>query len=218
MRVPVLLTVLAAGLVAGLAGGAARAEGERAGDFDYYVLALSWTPTWCALEGDARASDQCDPGQGFGFTLHGLWPQYEDGWPSYCPTAERPPSRSMTAAEADIYGSSGLAWHQWRKHGVCTGLSAEDYYRLARLAYDSVERPALLRSVIRDVRLPASVIEEAVLEVNPDLGPDMVTVTCDHGRIAELRICLTRDLEPRDCGADVVRDCRQDDALLSPIR
>ncbi|MGR3711266.1 MAG: ribonuclease T2 family protein, partial [Alterinioella nitratireducens] len=65
-----------------LIAGAARAEGERAGAFDYYVLALSWTPTWCAIEGDGRGSPQCDPGQGFGFTLHGLWPQYEEGWPS----------------------------------------------------------------------------------------------------------------------------------------
>ena len=38
----------------------APAEGELAGDFDYYVLALSWSPTWCALEGEARNSPQCD--------------------------------------------------------------------------------------------------------------------------------------------------------------
>ena len=56
--------------------GMASAEGERSGEFDYYVLALSWTPNWFALEGDARASEQCEPGQGHGFTLHGLWPQY----------------------------------------------------------------------------------------------------------------------------------------------
>ena len=102
----------------------AWAEGERAGDFDYYVLALSWTPSWCALEGDERNSPQCDPGQGYGFTLHGLWPQYEEGWPSFCPTSERPATRGETGAMVDIMGSSGLAWHQWRKHGTCTGLSA----------------------------------------------------------------------------------------------
>jgi len=27
------------------------ASEARAGDFDYYVLALSWSPTWCALGG-----------------------------------------------------------------------------------------------------------------------------------------------------------------------
>ncbi|MEM7641194.1 MAG: ribonuclease T2 [Pseudomonadota bacterium] len=196
----------------------ATAEGERAGEFDYYVLALSWTPTWCALEGDGRGSDQCDPGRGFGFTLHGLWPQYETGWPSYCPTAQRPATRGQTAAMADIMGSSGLAWHQWKKHGSCSGLSAAAYFAVSRAAYGAVERPASIRDVGREVTLPAQVVEEAFLDVNPDLAPDGLTVTCRQGRVQEVRICLTKDLSPRDCGADVVRDCQLDDALLSPVR
>ncbi|MEM7724449.1 MAG: ribonuclease T2 [Pseudomonadota bacterium] len=200
------------------AAGTAMAEGERAGEFDYYVLALSWTPSWCAIEGDARGSAQCDPGLGFGFTLHGLWPQYEDGWPSYCPTVERNPSRAMTRDQAPLFGTSGLAWHQWNKHGTCTGLSAQDYYRLSQVAYGSVTRPDLLRRLDREVRLPAEVIEDAFLEENPDLTDDMLTVTCRGGRIQEVRICLTRDLEPRTCAADVRRDCSLTDALFSPMR
>jgi len=35
---------------------ALRADGEKAGVFDYYVLSLSWSPTWCAIEGDQRIS------------------------------------------------------------------------------------------------------------------------------------------------------------------
>lgn len=205
-------------LAATALAGAALAEGERAGDFDYYVLSLSWTPTWCAIEGDDRGSPQCDPGQGYGFTLHGLWPQYDQGWPSFCPTSERQPSRRMTGEMVDIMGSSGLAWHQWRKHGVCSGLSASDYYALSRHAYEAVNRPELLRQLDREVRLPADVIEEAFLESNPDFQPDMVTVTCRAERVQEVRICLTRDLEPRVCGSDVVRDCRMQDAIFSPMR
>jgi ribonuclease T2 len=201
-----------------LGAAAARAEGDRAGAFDYYVLALSWTPTWCALEGDARGSPQCDAGRGFGFTLHGLWPQYEAGWPSFCTTEARAPTRAMTGAMADIMGSSGLAWHQWRKHGVCSGLSAEDYFALSRLAYERVARTALLRRVESDLRLPARVIEEAFLEENPGLAPDMLTVTCRDGRVQEVRLCLTRALEPRVCAADVVRDCTAEAALFSPMR
>lgn len=198
--------------------GMAAADGERSGDFDYYVLALSWTPNWCALEGDARASEQCQAGQGHGFTLHGLWPQYENGWPSFCPTTARPPSRAMTAEMADIMGSGGLAWHQWRKHGVCSGLSAVDYFRLSRLAYRRVTRPEVLRRLDRTVRLPASVVEEAFLEVNPDLSPEMLTVTCRAGHVQEVRICLTRELEPRACAPDIARDCSLRDAIFAPMR
>lgn len=199
-------------------GTAAWAEGERAGAFDYYVLSLSWTPSWCALEGDGRAAPQCDLGQGHGFTLHGLWPQYDRGWPSFCPTAARAPSHAMTDEMADIMGSSGLAWHQWRKHGSCTGLSAEDYYSLSRRAYEAIDRPDLLRRLDRAVRLPAEVIEEAFLEENPALADEMMTVTCRSGHVQEVRICLTRDLEPRACGADVARDCTLSDALFPPMR
>ena len=111
---------------------------DRAGDFDYYVMSLSWSANWCALEGDARNSPQCDQSAEFGWILHGLWPQYERGYPANCTTNTRPPSRSDTAAMADIMGTSGLAWHQWRKHGVCSGLSSDEYYALSREAYARV--------------------------------------------------------------------------------
>lgn len=196
----------------------AWAEGERAGEFDYYVMALSWSPTWCALEGDARQSPQCAADAEFGWVLHGLWPQYHRGWPSFCPTSERNPSRSMTAEMADIMGTSGLAWYQWNKHGVCSGLSASEYYALARDAYGTIVRPDVFRRLDTAVRLPASVVEEAFLKDNPQLEPDMITITCRQGRIQEARICLSKSLEPVPCGQDVVRDCTATDALFDPIR
>ncbi len=195
--------------------GLAKADGERAGDFDYYVLSLSWSPTFCALEGEARNNPQCD--RPLGWVLHGLWPQYENGWPSYCRTPHREATRSETAAMVDIMGSSGSAWHQWKKHGRCSGLSAPEYFDAARAAYEAVVRPEVLRKLDRPVRVPASVIEDAFLEANPDLDPDMVTITCRSARVQEARLCLTKDLQPRDCGSDVVRDCTMSRALLDPI-
>ena len=190
-----------------------RAEGERAGAFDYYVLSLSWSPSWC----DGRTEGpQC--GRSLGWILHGLWPQFERGWPSYCPTREWNPSRRETSAMADIMGSSGNAWHQWKKHGVCTGLSSDDFYALSREAYGRITRPALLRRLTDDVRLPASVIEDAFLAENPALNADMITITCKQGYIEEVRLCLSRDLEPVPCGRDVIRDCTAKDALFDPIR
>ncbi|QYX57933.1 ribonuclease T2 [Roseovarius sp. SCSIO 43702] len=196
---------------------AAFADGDRAGEFDYYILSLSWSPTWCALEGDARGSPQCRAGADHGWVLHGLWPQYHRGWPSHCPTAERPPSRAMTDAMADIMGTSGLAWYQWKKHGTCSGLSASAYYALSRDAYDRIARPPVFRKLTDPVRLPARVVEEAFLKANPGLTRDMITVTCRADRIQEVRICLSRDLGPVPCGRDAIIDCRMTDALMAPI-
>lgn len=194
------------------------ADGEKAGKFDYYVLSLSWSPNWCALTGDAQGSDQCAPQHDHGWIMHGLWPQFHRGFPSYCPTIERAPSRGMTADMADIMGTSGLAWHQWKKHGTCSGLSASDYYALSRRAYEQVRRPEVFRKLDHTVKLPASVVEDAFLKANPDWEPDMVTITCKDSHIQEARLCLSRDLKPVPCGQDVVRDCRMKDAVFTPVR
>jgi ribonuclease T2 len=45
-----------------------------------------------------------------------------------------------------------------------------------------------------------------------------VTITCKSGHIQEARLCLTKELEPRKCGADVIRDCSMNNALFEPIR
>ena len=205
-------------LTALLAGGPVWAEGESSGDFDYYVMALSWSANWCALEGDGRGDPQCDAGRGLTFTLHGLWPQYEDGWPSFCRTGERDPSRGQTADMADIMGGAGLAFYEWKKHGRCSGLSAADYFALSREAYASIVIPPVFADLDRDVELPASVVEEAFLEANRGLARDQITITCKEGKIQEARICLTQDLEPRRCGADVIRDCRLQDAVMEAVR
>lgn len=199
---------------------AVPAAAERYRDaFDYYVLALSWNASWCEAEGDRRGAAQCDPAHEHGWLLHGLWPQYDrGGWPEFCRTPERDPSRSMTAGMEDIMGSGGSAWHQWKKHGRCAGLSAADYYARARTAYGSVERPGLLRELGKDVSIRADVVEEAFLEANPDLAPEDVVVTCRNGRIAEVRVCLTPELAPRACGPDVARRACSRSARLPAIR
>ncbi len=118
---------------------------------------------------------------------------------------------------ADIMGTSGLAWYQWKKHGRCAGLSSNEYFETARAAYDNLARPAVFRNLPRELHLPPSVIEAAFLELNEGITPDGLTVTCKAGMIQEVRICLTKDLDPRICGADVIRDC-QYATDMAPIR
>tara|TARA_R110002050_G_scaffold126386_1_gene247130 strand:+ start:77 stop:451 length:375 start_codon:yes stop_codon:yes gene_type:complete len=124
----------------------------------------------------------------------------------------------MTAEMADIMGTPGLAWHQWKKHGSCTGLSATDYYATSRAAYGVIKRPVVFRKLTNDITVPASVVEAAFLKDNPALSANGVTVTCKSGYIQEVRICLSKTLDPVPCGRDVIKDCTLDDALFTPIR
>ncbi|SEO17862.1 ribonuclease T2 [Salinihabitans flavidus] len=213
---PVILFLC--GLILALPAATARADGEPAGVFDYYLLSLSWSPNWCALDGDARGAAPCETGGGHGWVLHGLWPQYHRGWPAFCPTATPNPPRALTRSMADIMGTPGLAWYQWKKHGRCSGLAAEDYFALSRRAYDSIARPPMFRTLTDPVRLPASVVEEAFLRANPSLTEEMITITCRDGHIQEARICLSKDLAPVPCGRDVSRDCAARNAHFKPLR
>lgn len=200
-----------------LVAGAAQAQ-DRAGDFTHYVLALSWNASWCALEGEARGAGQCDERHDLGWTLHGLWPQREDGWPENCRTRRDDPSRAQSAAMADIMGSGGLAWYQWKKHGRCADLPATEYFALAREAFHAIEQPEVLERLKRTVRIDPDVVEEAFLEANPQLSADELAVTCRDGMLQEVRVCLTPDLEPRACTPQVERGCRSDSVELPPIR
>ena len=196
----------------------ALAQDNRAGAFDYYLLALSWSPSWCALTGDDRGDPQCGAGLGLTFTVHGLWPQYEQGFPADCFSTNPDPSRADTAAMTDIMGGAGLAFYEWKKHGRCSGLAARDYFATLRRARDSITIPPVFAAIDHDITIDPSVIEDAFLKQNSQLDAAGLTVTCKQGKIQEVRICLTRALQPRACAADVARDCTLQGAELDAVR
>lgn len=215
---------VAAGLLAvTLTYGPVQAQNRAAsvaGSFDYYVLALSWTPSWCAAEGDARGDARCAQGGARGWLVHGLWPQFDNGgWPEYCTTPAPAPNRAQTAAMTDIMGASGLAWHQWNKHGRCSGLRADAYFDTTRRALASVVVPELFGRITRDLQVAPDVIKAAFEEENPQLSADMLTVTCRDGQVQEVRLCLTPSLTPRHCDAQLLaRACRAPGVTLPRLR
>lgn len=186
-------------------------------DNGYLLLAVSWTPSWCEAEGDSRGDDRCDRGSGAGWLVHGLWPQFDDGtWPEFCDTPHAPPSRNLTRSMEDIMGSAGLAAYQWRKHGSCSGLSPAAYFQATRAAFDAVRMPM---PATNSVRAQPSQLLERLRRDNPEIGDDMAIVTCQGGRLREVRVCLSNDLTPVDCDADVLtRDCRSNTVQQPAIR
>lgn len=202
------LLVAALALFGFAASGHAQGFGQRGGtpgDFDFYVLALSWSPGFCELDGDrSRNREQCGEGAGLRFVVHGLWPQYERGSPSECGPAGRTPSRIAMEQAEGLFPSEGLARYQWRKHGTCTGSSPSDYFRDVRRAREKVVIPPTLAKAERDQSWTAIDLERAFAAANPGLRPDMMSVACKRGALQEVKICFTRDL--RD-----FRSCQQVD-------
>ncbi|TVS04667.1 MAG: ribonuclease T [Rhodobacteraceae bacterium] len=182
----------------------------------YYVLALSWTPSWCAAEGAARGDARCASGAGAGWLVHGLWPQHEDGgWPVFCDTPHAPPDRQLVASMLDIMGSEGLARHQWRKHGACSGLDPGAYFAQTRAAFAALHFPEPIRALEADIERAPALILEVFRKANPSIGSEMAILTCREGRAQEIRLCLSHGLNPRRCDdALLARDCREDEVRL----
>lgn len=210
LRLAALLLALTSASVA-----SAQSRGGAPGSFDFYVLSLSWSATFCNTEGRNRDSRQCDAGRNPGFVVHGLWPQYERGYPSFCGPAGRNPSRANIDEALEVLPDAGLARHQWRKHGSCSGLSPSGYFAETRKARARVSIPPPFVSPRHGARWSTREIEQAFIAINPGLRPDMMAVTCKRGMLEEVRICMTRDLRGfRPC-QEVDRDsCRAPDVMI----
>ncbi|SCZ09158.1 ribonuclease T2 [Microvirga guangxiensis] len=187
------------------------------GQFDFYVLALSWSPGFCEISG--RKNRQCEPGSNLGFVVHGLWPQNEQGYPSFCePSGRFVPSTAMNEAEG-IFPDGNLARYQWRKHGTCTGESPSGYFKAVQRARERVRVPESFKAMRDRSKVLPSEIERAFMSVNPGLRPDMIAISCGRRILREVRICLDKDLRNfRQC-PEVDRDgCRSGEIAIPAVQ
>ncbi len=188
------------------------------GDFDYYVLALSWSPSYCEHEATARDRMQCG-GRPFHFIVHGLWPQNERGYPESCPTDTPRVPDALIDDMLDIMPSRGLIGHQWRTHGACSGQTQEQYFATVRAAWERIVVPARFEQLETTLSLPPGDILQEFVRANDMLRPSQLAVTCSHQSLDEVRICMTKDLKFTDCGAQVRRStCRQERIRMPPVR
>lgn len=198
---------------------APSASGEDApsdgGGYDFLVLALTWSPSYCEIEGEDANRQQCADGRDLGFVVHGLWPQFESGWPEYChgDGPNRVPN-ALVRQYLDIMPSAGLMGHQWRKHGACTGLDQNDYFRLVRAARERIAIPARFHDLSGDLDISPDKVEAEFIAANPGMRSDGVAVSCDRRHLSEVRICLSNDLEFRSCREIDARGCRLPQAAM----
>jgi ribonuclease T2 len=183
--------------------------------FDFYVLALSWSPAYCETEAGPRSPLQCGSGANYGFITHGLWPQFEEGWPSFCqsPHGDSVPT-GTTESLLDIMPDRRLIEHQWDKHGSCSGFSQQGYADLTRQASERITIPTLFQQAT-PARIDADEIERVFQQANPAIPHDALAVSCPGGRFAEIRICLDQNLSPRTCGEVDRNGCRQENLHLT---
>ncbi|UHS56190.1 ribonuclease T2 family protein [Agrobacterium vaccinii] len=194
------------------------AQPVQGSGFDFYVLSLSWSPAFCASDAGKNSRQQCGTNRRYGFIVHGLWPQNEQGYPEFCgkDREERVPE-ALGRYLFDIMPSMGLIGHQWRKHGTCSGLSQKDYLTTIRAAYERVTLPGNIASGTSSQTLSADAIETAFVSSNPGLSKRGVAISCQGPKLEEVRICMNKDLSFRDCSEADRRGCRASSTEILPI-
>jgi ribonuclease T2 len=201
-------------------GAAARSHGDpshSAGRFDYYLMSLSWSPSYCLTH--PGETDQCGS-KGFGFVLHGLWPQYRNGtWPQHCGTHVAPDMATIERTLA-FMPSRYLIEHEWQTHGTCTGMDPKAYFGVADRVFASLKIPDALKAPRSPPALSAGEVVQAFARANPGLDGSMLSVVChDGGQLAEVRVCLGKEsLAPQACGGRVRNSCRYGKLTIPAIR
>lgn len=214
-------------VAAGLSHTLPAAGRDQPGEFDYYVLALSIAPSFCALTGYRKHKAQCrNPAdadyRATPLTIHGLWPNKRNTrareQPQEC--ADQPLPTFPAALERDLKTYmpgvvDGLAQYEWTKHGVCSGLTPEAYF--AKLVELARAANATLGTVIKEKDLFGKQLAipsflDAVGGKNADLA-NAVQVDCQFARkrpgdassrayVVETRVLLARDLSAAAAGAN----------------
>jgi ribonuclease T2 len=187
-------------------------------DFDFYVLSLSWSPSYCAAEGAQAEPAQCASGRPYAFVVHGLWPQNESGYPEFCDRSPEWVPQNLVSSMLDLMPSKRLIVHQWKKHGTCSGLSAADYFARLREVRTRIEIPAAYVHVEEWKTVSPGTVEAEFRRANPGLSSDAIAVTCDSRHLREVRICMTRDLTFRACPEVDRKACRRQNVAMPPVR
>jgi ribonuclease T2 len=220
--VQIIARVACGALALLLMGAGVSAQDHRQnapGQFDFYVLALSWSPSYCEVAGERGTPPQQQCGvRPYSFVVHGLWPQYEKGSPEYCVRDAPFLDNALISSMLDLMPARGLVIHQWKKHGTCSGLSPRAYFETVRKARAAVKIPEPYLEVKEMLTVTPDEVEEAFAATNPGMSRDGIAVTCDHRRLHEVRICIGKDFRFRSCPAVDARACRRDKVVMPPVR
>ena len=199
------------------------ARQNEPGKFDFYLLALSWSPSFCAEAGERNSSSksvqqQCASERPYSFVVHGLWPQYEKGFPEFCQNPAPRLDRNIVSSMLDLMPAPRLIFNEWDKHGVCSGLSARGYFETIRKARAQVKIPADYLAPKETLAVTPDQVEEAFVAANPGMSRAGIAITCGGPRLSEVRICLSRDLQFRECPEIDKRACRREQLRMPPVR
>ncbi|HET8730613.1 MAG TPA: hypothetical protein VFM34_05820 [Moraxellaceae bacterium] len=189
---------------------AAQAATAVADHFDYYTFSVSLAPAFCDQNPRWRDSRQCR--DRLPLTVHGLWPDAARGRaPENCAGADLALSPALEHNLRGTMPDEGLRQYEWKKHGRCSGLSAEAYFSLIDRTFSAIRWPDLLKPQGRDVIVARDSVLGEFRRLNPAFPERGVILRCESGKrpplLSEIRLCLSADGHPVECAGSVRPNC-----------
>jgi ribonuclease T2 len=185
----------------------------KAGNFDYYLLALSWAPNYCAGHPNDHSSE-CRIGGHTAFVLHGLWPQANSGAPPMSCSTASPVAAETVDHMLNFMPSRGLIQHEWQEHGTCSGLSAPEYFAKAERVFRNLHVPEQYQKANHEQQLSVSDLEKSFADAN-HAPPEAFRVSCHAGELVSLEVCVDKDLQYQGC-TQSVRECPVNQVDMRP--
>ncbi|KAK3031827.1 hypothetical protein RJ639_035964 [Escallonia herrerae] len=175
-------------------------RGQR--EFDYFVLALQWPGTFCRRTRQCCSSNACCRGANTPseFTIHGLWPDYNDGtWPACCTRSSFDVKEIATLRQAlEKYWPSLSC----EKHGTCSSPVVRDEYSYF-LTTLNVYFKYNVTEVLKEAGYVPSNSEKyplgGIISAVQNAFHMTPLLICSKGAVQELRLCFYKDFKPRDC-------------------
>ena len=178
-----------------------------AGQADSYVLAMSWQPGFCEhvkYQGRKPECDHLADGRLVvtHLTLHGLWPNRQSCGTRYgsCPG----PSLDLRADTLalvkpwmpNFHYEQAFGRYEWNKHGTCTGMDDDTYFRRAVEAVRTFDRSRAGRYLAENAG--GTVSQKAFQarlreETGRDDAVNAVTLLCTNQQLFEVRVQLPTD-------------------------
>jgi ribonuclease T2 len=175
---------------------------ETGASFDFYIFSMIYQPGFCYNK-DTTVWAGCthtDKEWTKELTIHGLWPDYNDGtWPQFCSSEKFDPSviadleDQMKILWPDDYNSPSNPFsktafyeHEWSKHGTCSGLTQEVYFKTTLASYVT-PTPS---TYIGDNYGSVVDAQDLILAFG---GVDIAFPQCKGKFLEEVRFCLGRD-------------------------
>lgn len=189
-------------------------------EFDYFALCLQWPGTYCRNTHKCCKKNGCcrNSGPPRHFTIHGLWPDYNDGsWPSCCTKSnfdmkeistllpalnEYWPSLSC-GSPSTCHGHKGSFWaHEWEKHGTCASPVIRDEYNFFLIALNIYFKYNVTEVLSEAGYVPSNSEKYpigGIVTAIENAFHQSPLVVCSGDAIQEVRLCFYKDFKPRDC-------------------